>query len=333
MKGFSKMKKILLLSTFTVLYACSQPEAQTEPATKPVAEKQATDKQSETKPAAEKQTAEKKAYQLDKTDLGQGLYMLVGRGGNIGVLTGSEGVFVIDDQFANLADAVIEEINKLSDGPIRFVANTHYHGDHTGGNEAMRKVGASIVAHDNVRVRMSQDNENKLWNRTTKATDPASWPTITFSESMTFHFNGQTIDVVHTPKAHTDGDAILYFREANVLHMGDNFFNGMFPYIDIDGGGSVAGMIAALDRGLEMSGPKTKIIPGHGPLSSPADMKATRDMLADVQSRVKARVDAGDDLSAILKASVLSDLSHLASFIDEENMIKITYRSLTGRLK
>jgi len=259
--------------------------------------------------------------------------MLVGRGGNLGVSTGEDGVFLIDDQFAQFAPAIIEEIASLSDGPIRFVANTHYHGDHSGGNEAMRETGASIVAHDNVRARMSTAQENKFWGRTTEATAPGAWPNITFSQNMTFHFNGQTIDVVHVPKAHTDGDSIIYFREANVLHMGDNFFNGLFPYIDIDGGGNVDGMIAALDRGLSMSNANTKIIPGHGPLSTAADMKASRDMLADVQARVKAKIDEGASLDEIISAKVLSDYSELASFINEENMIRIAYRSLTGQLE
>ncbi len=325
------MKYVFLLSAALTLAACSGgsdvtvDEKPVEQVVKQAAAKQ-EDKKAEAKP-------EQPEYKLQRTDLGQGVYMLVGRGGNLGVSTGEDGVFVIDDQFAQFAPAIIEEISELSDGPIRFVANTHYHGDHTGGNAVMRETGASIVAHDNVRVRMSTAQENKFWGRTTEAAAPGAWPNITFSQDMTFHFNDQTIDVVHVPNAHTDGDSIIYFREANVLHMGDNFFNGLFPYIDIDGGGNVDGMIAALDKGLSMSNPDTKIIPGHGPLSSPADMKATRDLLADIQSRVKARVDEGASLDEIISSGVLSDYAELASFIDEENMIRIAFRSLTGRLE
>lgn len=325
------MKNILLITAAITLAACTGGSDVTLDE-KPVEQvvKQAAEKQEEKKAAAK---TEKDEYKLQRTDLGQGVYMLVGRGGNLGVSTGEDGVFVIDDQFAQFAPAIIEEIGSLSDGPIRFVANTHYHGDHTGGNEVMRNTGASIVAHDNVRVRMSTEQDNKLFGRKTPATAPGAWPNITFSQNMTFHFNGQTIDVVHVPKAHTDGDSIIYFREANVLHMGDNFFNGLFPYIDIDGGGNVNGMIAALDKGLSLSNADTKIIPGHGPLSTPADMKATRDLIADIQMRVKTKIDEGSDLDEIISSGILSDYSELASFINEENMIRIVFRSLTGRLE
>ena len=272
-------------------------------------------------------------YTLERTDLGNGLYMLVGSGGNIGLSTGPDGAFVIDDQYAKFAAPVLAEINSLSDGPIRFVVNTHYHGDHTGGNEAMTDAGALIIAHDNVRARMAVVTENLLWGRKSEPTSPKFWPAITFSQTMTFHFNGQTIDVIHTPEAHTDGDAIIYFREADVLHMGDNFFNGIFPYIDVDANGSVAGMIKAHDAGLMLAGENTKIIPGHGPLSTKANLQATRDTLSTIQSRVKSRIDQGENLEIILEANVLSDLEHLSSFIDSKNMVKVTYRSLTGSLK
>lgn len=318
------MKKIVSITLAVMISACSPTDGKDAKTQEMSAAKIETQK-----PASKNDTP---IVQIKTTDLDQGVYMLVGRGGNLGVSTGDDGVFVIDDQFANLSELILAEIATLSDGPIRFVANTHYHGDHTGGNAAMRRVGASVVAHDNVRVRMGHDN--KFWKQTVKASAPESWPTITFSQNMTFYFNGQTIDVVHVPHAHTDGDSIIYFREANVLHMGDNFFNGLFPFIDIDGGGSVAGMIAALDKGLELSDSATKIIPGHGPLSTWEDMKATRDMLADVRSRVKSRIDAGDDLKDIINANILSDLTYLtlSRSIDEDDMVSITYRSLTGRL-
>ncbi len=326
------MNKLLLLSAVLIYAGCKGAEPKVTTDEKPTEQvvKQAAQKAEEKADVKKEETPE---YKLARTDLGSGIYMLVGRGGNLGVSTGSDGVFVIDDQFAQFAPAIIEEIGSLSEGPIRFVANTHYHGDHTGGNEAMRETGASIVAHDNVRVRMSTKQENKLWGRTTEPTAPGAWPTITFSETMTFHFNDQTIDVVHVPKAHTDGDSIIYFRQADVLHMGDNFFNGMFPYIDVDGGGNVSGMIAALNKGLELGGPNTKIIPGHGPLSTPGDMKAARDRLADIQSRVKQGIDSGQSMQDMIDGQILSDYSEFASFIDEKNMIKIAYRSQTGQMQ
>lgn len=318
---------ILALSFAVVLAACSEPTAQ-------VSETDAKDVVKEV--AAKTKTAaasEKTQYALTKSDLGQGVYMLAGQGGNIGVSAGADGIFVIDDQFARFIPTILNEIKAISDGPIKFVINTHYHGDHSGGNAGMREAGATIIAHDNVRARMSTSNENKFWGRTVEATAPEAWPALTFSENMTFHFNGQTVEAVHVPNAHTDGDAIIYFREADILHMGDNFFNGMFPYVDIDGGGSVDGMIAALDRGLALAGEKTQIIPGHGPMSSKADMKAARDMLADVQARVKKHIDSGKKLDAILAENPLEDYAQYAAFINQENMIKIAYRSLTGQLE
>ena len=301
------IERILIgLSTIALLTACGQSEAQQTDAVKdePVKEE-----------PAKAEAEEKPAYSLDEFDLGQGVYMLQGRGGNIGVSTGPDGVFVIDDQFADLAPAIISHIEGLSDGSIRFVINTHYHGDHTGGNEVMKDTGATVVAHDNVRARMGMTMDNKLFGRTVEATDPALWPTLTFSENLTFHFNGQTIDVVHTPGAHTDGDAIIYFREADILHMGDNFFNGLFPYVDIDGGGSLQGMIAASETALTMIGPDTQIIPGHGPMSSQSDLQAYRDLLTDIQARVAAKVDDGMSLQEIIDARPLEDYSELLSLI------------------
>ncbi len=324
-------KSFISISVLAFMSACSAPDVKEADAN--TAEKPAVQAVAAAAQTAQKADDSKPNYVLKQTDLGSGVYMLAGQGGNIGLSTGDDGAFVIDDQFARFVPTILENINALSGGPIRFVVNTHYHGDHSGGNAEMKAAGATIVAHDNVRARMSTDNENKLWGRTVKATAPEAWPTVTFSKTMTFHFNGQTVDVMHTPNAHTDGDAIVYFREADVLHMGDNFFNGMFPYIDVDAGGSVKGMIGALDTGLKTSGPNTKIIPGHGPLSSRADLRKTRDILVDIQKRVQARIDKGESLDTILQSGILSDYSDLASFIDEKNMIKIAYRSITGQLK
>jgi len=262
-------------------------------------------------------------------ELGGGFYMLLGPGGNIGVSVGDDGVFVIDDKFARFGDQIIGQIRAITDAPIRYVINTHYHGDHAGANAEMKETGAVIVAHDNVRKRMGMTFENKAFGSTVKATDPKLWPDVTYSENATFHFNGQTVHAIYTPNAHTDGDSILYFEEANILHMGDNFFFGMFPYIDVDGGGSLAGMIASHDKALELVNDNTKIIPGHGSLAVKADLIKTRDMLKTVEKRVKEEVAGGATLENILKKDILADLAEYSSFIDKDNMVKISHRSVT----
>jgi len=312
-------KKIILGSAILALTACG-------------ADSSTAAEQS--KPKAAEATKTKEAAEAPKPDIttqkiSDDMYMLLGPGGNIGVSVGDDGVFVIDDKFARFADQIIGQIKGITDAPIRYVVNTHYHGDHAGANAQMKAAGATIMAHDNVRKRMGMTFENKAFGQTVKATDPSLWPTLTFSDKATLHFNGQTVTAVHTPNAHTDGDSIIYFKEANLLHMGDNFFNGMFPYIDIDGGGSLQGMIASHETGLSMIDNNTTIIPGHGPLASKADLKKTQEMLKDIQNRVQSEITKGATLEEILEKDLLKDLSSYASFIDTVNMVKFAHRSLT----
>lgn len=282
--------------------------------------KDSTVKLSETAPPKKDITTQK---------LSEGMYMLLGPGGNIGVSVGEDGVFVIDDKFARFADQIIGQIKGITDAPIRYVINTHYHGDHSGANAQMKAAGATIMAHENVRKRMGMTFENKTFGRTTKAVDESLWPTVTFSEKATLHFNGQTVTAIHTPRAHTDGDSIIYFKEANILHMGDNFFNGLFPYIDIDGGGSLQGMITSHDVALSLIDDATTIIPGHGPLATKADLRKTQEILKDIQNRVQEQITKGATLEEILEQDLLKDLSRYSSFIDTNNMVRIAHRSLT----
>ena len=275
----------------------------------------------EKKPAAPK---------LKLHDIGHNLHVIFGPGGNVGVSKGADGVVIIDDKFERNSDEVLSLLASLTDEPLRFVMNTHYHGDHTGGNGRMKSTGATIVAHDNVRKRMSMRIENKLFNRTSEPAPKENWPSVTFSGDMTFHMNGHTVTMLHTP-GHTDGDSLIYFKEANVIHMGDNFFNGLFPYIDIDAGGSVAGMIAAHDRALSLADDNTQIIPGHGPMATPADLQKARDMLVDIMARVKARIDAGDSLETLIESNILQDYADYARFINEDKMIRIAHRSLSNK--
>ncbi len=279
-----------------------------------------------------KSDATEPAPKMDITidDLGNGFYRLAGPGGNIGVSIGVDGIFVIDDKFDRFADQIIAQLRTLSDAPIRYVINTHYHGDHTGANGAMKDAGAVIVAHDNVRARMGMTFQNTLWDREVEATDPHQWPVLTFSDTATFHINGQTVQVMHTPAAHTDGDSIVYFKEANVLHMGDNFFHEWFPYVDIDAGGSLQGMIASHDTALAMIDEDTQVIPGHGNMATKQDLQNTRDMLVDILARVKKAAEAGQSVDDMIDAKILSDYSAFDVFIKQDDMIRITYRSYKG---
>lgn len=313
-------KHFLSILPLAVLMACSQADVNN------------AEKASEIKIVPEAQAQEPAPVKnINAETLGGGFHMLTGPGGNIGVSTGDDGVFVIDDKFDRFGEEIIDVIKTLSDQPIRFVVNTHYHGDHTGANSKLKTTGATVVAHENVRARMGISFENKLFGRTIEATDPSQWPDLTFSENATFHMNGQTAKVIHTPHAHTDGDAIIYFVEANILHMGDNYFNGMFPYIDVDSGGSLQGMIDSHQVALDLINDETRVIPGHGPLASKADLKGAQTLLIGIQNRVKQRIDIGEDLETILSAKPLAEYSEFSSFINEDNMVRIAYASLAKK--
>ena len=260
-----------------------------------------------------------------------GVSMLVGQGGNIGVTTGKDGTFLIDDQFAQLLPKIKAAVKTLGDQPIRFVVNTHFHGDHTGSNAPLGESGVVIVAQDNVRKRLGLERIHPSTKEKTPPAPPAALPLITFAESVSFHLNGDDLDVLHVASAHTDGDAIIKFRKANVIHMGDTFFNGFYPFIDIDSGGSVDGAVAAADRGLSLSDAGTKIIPGHGPLGTQADLQAYRDMLAGIRDRVKALVAQGKTLQQVLaaKPSAQWDAKWGKGFLNPDGFVSAVHRSLT----
>ncbi len=246
--------------------------------------------------------------EIQTQKVAEGIYMLQGAGGNIGVSVGSDGVFVIDDQYAPLAKKVRTAIAALSDKPVRFVINTHWHGDHTGGNEALGKGGAIIVAHANVRKRLQSTQFIKAFNMQSPPAPAAALPVVTFEEGVTFYWNGQTLEVKHPAAAHTDSDAVIHFKEANVIHAGDIYFNGFFPFIDASSGGSIEGMIAGADALLAASDEQTKIIPGHGQLSNRAELQAYRNMLATAYARLKALKGEGKSADEIVAAKPLADL-------------------------
>ena len=228
--------------------------------------------------------------------------MLTGSGGNIGLLVGKDAPFLVDDQFAPLTPKILAAVKALTDKPVRFLVNTHWHPDHTGGNENIAGAGVIIVAHDNVRIRMSVDNFNAVFNRTTPASPATALPMVTFSASVTFHLNNEDIHVVHVGPAHTDGDAIIHFTAANVLHMGDVFNNAGYPFIDLATGGSFEGMIGAVDAALHFVNDSTRIIPGHGPMAGKAELVNYRNVLAKVRDRVALLIKQGKTKEQVIAA-------------------------------
>jgi cyclase len=234
-------------------------------------------------------------------------YMLTGAGGNIGLSVGDDAVFIVDDQFAPLTPKIVAAIAQVTPKPIKFVLNTHWHFDHTGGNENLGKAGALILAHHNVRKRMSTEQLIDFLNMKTKPDPKDALPVVTFSADMSLHLNGEEIRAIHMPNAHTDGDSVVHYTGSDVIHMGDIYFNGFYPFIDAESGGSADGVVAACDRVLAIATEKTRIIPGHGPLSNTAELKAFRDMVATISGRVKALVAQGKSLEDIKAAKVSAD--------------------------
>jgi cyclase len=271
--------------------------------------------------------------QLVDTELAPGIHMLVGAGGNIGVLAGPDGTVLIDDQFAEMSDKLKAAVAKISDRPIRFVLNTHWHGDHTGGNEILANAGVTIVAHDNVPKRMSVDYKNPVFGWEAKASPAAALPVLTFNESATFHLDGQDMVCMHAPNAHTDGDVMVWFPKANVMHMGDCLFTGMYPIIDVGSGGSLQGMIAAQEKALKLIGADTKVIPGHGKLGTRVDVQDAHNLLVQVRARVKQLMDDGKTFDQILAAKPLADLQEKwgKGFVTDTLMLKSAVADLQRR--
>jgi glyoxylase-like metal-dependent hydrolase (beta-lactamase superfamily II) len=256
-------------------------------------------------PAAAQQDFSKVEVKAEK--VAEGLYMLTGAGGNIGLSVGKSGSFVVDDQYAPLTDKILAAIKAITPDPVRFVVNTHWHGDHTGGNENMGKAGAFIVAHDNVRKRMSTEQFNATFKRATPPSPEGALPVVTFAEGLTFWWNGEEIRVRHVAPAHTDGDAVVHFVKADVVHMGDLFFNGGYPFVDTSSGGRVDGVIAAADGVLQTVTEKTRIIPGHGPLATKADLQAYRDVVKACRDRIAKLKAEGRDRAAVIAAKPTAD--------------------------
>ena len=270
------------------------------------------------------------AVKVEISPIRDGVHLLTGRGGNIVASTGTDGTFLIDDQYAPLTDRIRAALATVTDQPVRFVVNTHWHGDHVGGNENLGKAGAVILAHENVRVRMSSEQFMAAFDRTVPASPPAALPVVTFTEGLALHLNGDTMRVVHVSHAHTDGDALVFFEQANVLHMGDTYFNGLYPFIDIDSGGSIDGMIAAVAQGVQLANAETIVVPGHGPLSDRAGLAAYGEMLTGFRNRIADLKASGKSLEEVIAAKPTGEFDAAlgGAFIKPEQLVGFIYRSL-----
>jgi len=262
------------------------------------------------------------------------VYMLQGAGGNIGVSVGEDGVVIVDDDYAPLADKIVAALKGITDKPLRFVINTHYHGDHAGGNPVFGK-STPIIAHDNVRKRLQVGGDvgnGGSIKMNSPASPPEGLPIITFERDVTVHLNGEDIRALHFPNGHTDGDSVVFFPKSNVVHMGDDFVTYGFPFIDLQGGGSVAGMINACEGVLKQLPPDVKIIPGHGPISTPEDLKRFVTMLKETRAVAQKAVKAGKTLEQLKQAKILAPWQKFSgAFISTDAYIETLFNDLTGK--
>lgn len=276
--------------------------------------------------------AQDKEVVITVDTLSQNVYMLTGQGGNIGIYVGETKVFMIDDQFDRLSDKIKTSITSLTNKPIATLFNTHMHGDHSGGNANFNTNDVTLVAHDNVRERIKTNQQVKLDKQEITAAYFAKMlPEVTFSDDITFHVDNETIMAFHVHNAHTDGDAMVYFMNNNVLHMGDTYFSGRYPFIDLKSGGSVPGYIDAHKKALLLINGDTKIIPGHGRPSNKGELENYVTMLEDIQTKVQAAIDAGaslDDVKANIDLTKTYDEIHGNGYINPERLRETFYNSL-----
>jgi glyoxylase-like metal-dependent hydrolase (beta-lactamase superfamily II) len=270
--------------------------------------------------------------QIKTVKVTDGVYMLMGYGGNIGVSVGENGILLIDCQVAELTEKIKAAIAEINSSPIRFVINTHLHYDHVGGNEPLGKAGALILAHDNVRKRMKTEWSHSFFDFKIPPYPEIALPVVTFTDSVTFHLNGDEIHAFHIENAHSDSDTVVYFRKANVVHMGDLYFVGGYPFIDVPHGGSINGFISAVDKVLDMIDEGTKVIPGHGPLSNREELQAYRDMLITVRDRILRQIEEGKTLEEVLASKPTADFDKgREQYVPPEGFVKLLYEDLLKR--
>jgi glyoxylase-like metal-dependent hydrolase (beta-lactamase superfamily II) len=266
--------------------------------------------------------------QMKATRVAGNVYMLEGAGGNIGVSVGDDGLLIVDDQFAPLADKIRAALKGIADKKLKFILNTHWHGDHTGGNVVFGPE-APIIAHDNVRKRLSTEQKSEVFKRTTPASPKEALPVITFDQSLSVHFNGEEIRVIHYPQGHTDGDSVIFFTSSNVVHLGDDFFAGRFPFVDLESGGSIEGLIRNIGEIIGKIPADAKLIPGHGPLSTVDDLKSYHRMLQQTTDIVRQKMSAGKTLDQIKSEGLPDEWKPWATgFIKTDIWIETIYKSL-----
>jgi cyclase len=274
--------------------------------------------------------------QIKATKVSGNIYMLEGAGGNIAASIGEDGIVIVDDQFAPLAEKIQASLKSLgiTDKPVRFVINTHYHGDHTGGNAPFANAGSTVIAQDNVRKRMASGGtagNGASLKMDVKPTEKEALPIITFEHDVTVHLNGEDIRALHFPAGHTDGDSIIFFPKNNVVHMGDDFVRYGFPFIDVSSGGSVQGMIAAMEKATAQLPADVKVIPGHGQLSNLDDVRAFTTMLKETSAVVQKSLDAHKTLEQMKQEKILEPWKKWSGdFVNADAFIETLYNSLTG---
>jgi len=269
--------------------------------------------------------------QVKATKVAGNVYMLQGSGGNIGVSVGADGILIVDDQFAPLADKIRAALKELGQGKLRFILNTHWHGDHTGGNVVFGPE-ATIIAHDNVRKRLSTEQKSEVFKSTTPASPKEALPVITFGQSLSVHFNGEEIRVIHYPQGHTDGDSVIFFTTSNVIHLGDDFFAGRFPFVDLESGGSIEGLTKNIGEIITQIPDGAKLIPGHGPLSTIDDLKSYHRMLQQTTDIVRQKMTAGKTLEQIKSEGLPEEWKPWGTgFIKTDLWIETIYKSLNAK--
>lgn len=266
--------------------------------------------------------------EIKATKVAGNVYMLEGSGGNIGVSVGPDGILIVDDQFAPLADKIKAALKTLGEGKLKFVLNTHWHGDHTGGNVVFGP-DAPIIAHDNVRKRLATEQKSEVFKNTTPASPKEALPVITFDQSLSVHFNGEEIRVIHFPHGHTDGDSVIFFTGSNVVHLGDDFFAARFPFVDLESGGTVQGLIKNIGEIIPKLPAGARLIPGHGPISTVDDLKLYHQMLQATTEIVRKKMAAGKTLAEIKTEGLPEEWKPWGvGFIKTDMWIETIHRSL-----